>query len=105
MKAREEYRILFAAAREYGEDHQLRMVQEECSELAVVLHHYFRGRADLQKVAEEMVDVQIMLDQLGIFVEKKIPPASISQLREAKLKRLHQRIRDERFKRTKKEQE
>lgn len=54
-------------AHRYGLEHQARLAQEECAELIQALSKLFRNRMDagfLEKVSEEMADVEIMIEQL-----------------------------------------
>jgi len=43
------------------------MVFEEMSELTKELTKFFRGKKDIDKIAEEIADVKIMLEQLEIM--------------------------------------
>jgi len=50
---------------------QLRMLQEECTELATAISHYLRNRADGQNhFLEEMADVYLMYNQILFFIGK-----------------------------------
>lgn len=101
MKAAEEKTILKKAIAMYGTDEQMRMAQEECGELIVAISKYHRAvnhkrknkhdtryihRAE-KSVAEEITDVQIMLDQLKMLI-----PADYKAYREEKLERLNSRL-------------
>ena len=55
----------------WGARAQLLMVAEECSELAVAVLHYERGRDDVGHVAEEVADVELMLEQLRMMLRGK----------------------------------
>ena len=52
----------------WGAEAQLLMVAEECSELAVEALHYARGRGDVNHVAEEIADVELMIEQLRMML-------------------------------------
>jgi len=56
------------AIEKWGAQAQLLMVAEECSELAVAVLHYERGRGDAGHIAEEMADVELMLEQLRMML-------------------------------------
>lgn len=56
--------IYDAVVERYGAEAQLRMAMEKCSELTVAICHYLRGRIPARRVAEEVADVQIMMEQL-----------------------------------------
>ena len=54
-------------AHRYGLEPQARLAQEECAELIQALSKLFRNRLDIgfiEKVSEEMADVEIMIEQL-----------------------------------------
>jgi cytidyltransferase-like protein len=57
-------------------DRQLRMLQEECTELATAISHYLRNRKDGEAhFCEEMADVYLMYNQiLFYFGDEKIKP-------------------------------
>lgn len=65
--------IMQQALDAWGEDRQLDMVIEECSELIKAILKYRRSEdkiAARQHIAEEHADVNIMLDQLAFMMEK-----------------------------------
>jgi NTP pyrophosphatase (non-canonical NTP hydrolase) len=49
---------------QWGAESQLLMACEEAGELAVVIHHYLRGRAHQSLIAEEVADMEFMLEQV-----------------------------------------
>jgi hypothetical protein len=49
---------------QWGAEAQLLMACEEAGELAVVIHHYLRGRAHQSLIAEEVAGVEVMLEQV-----------------------------------------
>lgn len=51
----------------FGAEAQTRKAAEECVELSLELLHALDGRADMNKIAEEMADVEIMLEQLRLI--------------------------------------
>lgn len=51
----------------WGAQAQLLMACEECTELALAIHHYLRGRADKGHIAEEVADVEFMLEQVKVL--------------------------------------
>ena len=68
------------AIRAYGLENRLRLLQEELSECAVEVNHYFRGRKDARAhLCEEMADVIVMLaevwpefgGEVGAWLDKK----------------------------------
>lgn len=49
----------------WGEEKQLRMVQEECAELILAVSHHLRGRPNsIDNVKEELADVWLMVSQM-----------------------------------------
>lgn len=88
----------------YGKDEQIRIAQEECAELISALSKYHRVETfqayDKRKVqrtinhiAEEMADVQIMLDQLQLmfgFTKKQL-----DEIRAMKIERLNSNLPEE----------
>jgi NTP pyrophosphatase (non-canonical NTP hydrolase) len=56
--------VLELAIEIYGADNQERVAVEECCELCVAINHKQRGRE--HNIAEEIADVEIMLEQLNL---------------------------------------
>jgi len=52
------------AVDKWGVDVQNQVLTEELAELIVEISHLVRGRGSLDKVAEEIADVEIMLQQI-----------------------------------------
>ena len=75
----------------FGESAQMIVALEECSELQKEITKLLRGKGNLEHLAEEMADVEIMLEQLeliygvGLIQQKQV-------FKENKLKRLAERI-------------
>ena len=84
-----EQEILLTAIHSFGEKIQERQAIEECSELIQAICHKHRGRE--HNIAEEIADVEIMLDQLKIInnCENKV-----KEIRKFKIDRLYQRVFD-----------
>ena len=55
----------------WGENAQIDMAIEECAELITALMDRRRGRGGDNAVAEEIADVEIMLEQLRIVIGKE----------------------------------
>lgn len=70
---------------------QLIVAIEELSELQKELTKQIRGNGDINHISEEMADVYIMLEQLGIIFGNN---ALLQNWKYKKLKRLEQRIRN-----------
>jgi NTP pyrophosphatase (non-canonical NTP hydrolase) len=55
----------------WGLEKQLRMTQEECSELVLAISHFIRGReGGLENLIEELADAQLMINQITYYVGK-----------------------------------
>ena len=80
-----------AALARWGIDAQLRMAIEECAELSEAICHYFRGRCTRQTLAEEVADVEIMMEQLRAIIGEDL----VSEVKNKKLKRLEERLSEE----------
>lgn len=55
----------------YGKKAQMLIAVEEMSELQKEILKFLRGRCNQQNIAEEMADVEIMLEQLSIMFDNK----------------------------------
>lgn len=81
--------IMKAAIECFGEQAQEKVAMEECAELIQAIIHKHRGRE--HNIAEEIADVEIMLEQLKIIndcVEE------VADIRKGKIERLFNRIFD-----------
>jgi hypothetical protein len=65
-------------------DLQYLMLFEEMAELQKEIVKHLRGKTDYMSIAEEIADVQIMLDQMKL----KFNPSMVEDCRQMKLKRL-----------------
>jgi NTP pyrophosphatase (non-canonical NTP hydrolase) len=74
----------------WGEIPQMDMLVEECAELIIAIEHYKRGRVDHIKVAEELADVYMMVQQISIIMG--LP--SVEQWLKEKHTRTKRRLRD-----------
>lgn len=81
------------AIHKFGSEPQLRHTQEELAELSVAISHFVRARpGSIDEVAEELVDVEIMLGQLRVLV----PPELLESWRVTKLEKLRRKVAGER---------
>lgn len=62
-----ETEVLQRALDTYGYDLQIMMVFEEMSELQKELCKYLRGKYSPENIAEEIADVEIMLEQMKML--------------------------------------
>jgi len=61
------------ALKKWGVDAQIDRVMEECAELTQALFHFERGRCDLDRVAEEIADVEITMEILKYWIGENQP--------------------------------
>lgn len=80
------------AVRAYGKQSQLVMAMEEMSELTKELSKNLRGADNSKALAEEIADVEIMLEQLKVIFCNR---ALVDRIRANKLVRLSDRITGE----------
>jgi len=73
------------AIKKWGTALQTCMAIEEMAELTKELIKTFRGKLDSDKIAEEMADVEIMMEQLKVVFKNS---GIVNTHKEAKLKRL-----------------
>lgn len=77
------------AVRTYGKQSQIVLAMEEMSELTKELSKNLRGRNNTTALAEEIADVEIMLEQLKTIYRNR---ALVDRIRAEKLVRLSDRI-------------
>lgn len=85
----DERQILGRAISSYGSEIQRVIAIEELSELQKELCKSLRGQTDRQHIAEEIADVQIMLEQMMILYELHY---DVVTWRRKKVDRLHERL-------------
>lgn len=82
----------------FGEEKQMRHVQEECAELIAAINHYYRNRKGAyEEIIEELADVIIMCVQLVLITnlsEMSINEDLFGKIQE-KLKKLDYQINNE----------
>ena len=81
--------IMRQAIRTYGAQAQEMVLLEEMSELQKEICKYWRGRDNLAEIAEEIADVEIMLEQMKMIFQCA---DTVSLYRIQKLKRLERRL-------------
>ena len=84
-----ETEVLQRALDTYGSVPQIAMVFEEMSELQKELCKHLRGSGSQENIAEEIADVEIMIEQMKMLFNCE---AAVLQVREKKVKRLKERI-------------
>ena len=85
----DEYAILRGALDTFGAESQTLVMMEEMSELQKELCKYARGAENMSWIAEEIADVQIMLEQMIILHGCA---QLVREYRESKLERLRERL-------------
>ena len=91
-RAEEDRRIFRRALYTFGPAAQTRMVFEEMSELQKELYKHSRGKDNRREIAEEIADVQIMLEQMIICHNCA---DEVRRFREAKVLRLAEKLQEE----------
>lgn len=86
----DEQKVLADAVETYGAENQKWVFMGECGELFDAMSDYRRGRCEVDHVAEEIADVEIMLDQLMIIYGCR---DAVKAWRRKKLKRLWMRLK------------
>lgn len=76
----------------YGKEHQLTVCMEEMAELTKELSKNIRGLDNLPQIAEEIADVEVMLEQLKIIFGIR---DSVADVKDLKLIRLNKTITQE----------
>lgn len=77
----------------YGSEMQTRMTFEEMAELQKELCKWWRGAQNRENIAEEIADVQIMLDQMTMLFELG---KEVEDYKSIKIRRLRERMEKER---------
>lgn len=80
------------AIRRYGKHAQIGQFHEEVGELMVAINKYNRHPSILRlsNIAEEIADVEIMLEQLKLIF--CIEQSNVTEIKKAKIQRLKERI-------------
>ena len=89
----DEYAVLGDAITVFGAQHQEAMLLEEMAELAKEICKRWRGRDNVAEIAEEIADVEIMLDQIKMIF---CCAGRVRAIRASKVRRLEERIRETR---------
>ena len=83
------HEIYEAALAKYGAEAQTLMVMEEMAELQKELCKHSRGTDNVDHIAEEIADVEIMLEQMKILYNCEY---EVKKYRREKIERLKERI-------------
>jgi len=87
-----EKKVFEKALNRFGAIAQIVMVFEEMSELQKALCKHLRGTGPRLNIAEEIADVEIMLDQMKLHFGLE---DQVAYDREKKVSRLHERLEKE----------
>lgn len=77
--------------KKYGRIYQMRILQEEASELSAAISQFIRGKISLRDLCSEMADVEILLMQMRRFFSELI-----DEEKEMKLNRVSDMLKDTR---------
>lgn len=86
MTEQEKYELFERVIGQQGITHQLILAMEEMAELQQALSKWMRGPTDGEDIAEEVADVEIMLEQIKHMFANQI---KVTQWKEKKLERLN----------------
>ena len=89
----DEFAVLGDAISTFGAQAQEAMLLEEMSELQKEICKCWRGRDNVAEIAEEIADVEIMLDQVKMIF---CCAGRVRAIRASKIRRLEERIREAR---------
>lgn len=89
LRKMNEAEIFAHAIDKWGAQAQVMMVYEEMAELQKELCKNWRGKDNIEQIADEVADVEIMLDQLKMIYEIK---EKVREHRAFKIARLRQRL-------------
>jgi hypothetical protein len=93
-----EREIMLDVMSKSNDKYQVAVAIEEMAELTFALvKHYFRESERIDRLIEEIADVEVMLHQLKIVIEREIGREvydEVAAVRLGKLERLQKRIRD-----------
>ena len=84
----EEYEVYSQALNKWGAESQTMMLFEEMAELQNAICKYSRKRNNINDVATEIADVQIMTEQMSILFGKEI----VDSEKKRKFERLKNRL-------------
>lgn len=88
MEKKQREELYERAIKDWGPDAQVKMMFEEMGELAVAVARFDRGRASIEDVITEIVDVTIMAEQMGLIFGKEKTDKEF----ERKLNRLKEKL-------------
>ena len=87
-----EQKLYATILREYGNDSQVKMCIEECSELINALCKSYRGRTKDADIITEIADVTIMCRQMAMIYGEEEVEKEITRKQERMLERMKGRL-------------
>ena len=82
-------KIYSLAVKKWGLEAQVGMLIEECAELIKASHKAFmRSNGSVLDFMEELVDVEIMVEQLKVYINDDVALDNIKQIKINRLKKL-----------------
>ena len=88
MEKEQRIELYLRALRNWGEEAQTDMVNEECGELITAIAQFKRGRTSHHDVMTELADVAIMVEQLATIMSY----SDFEREKDRKLERLRERL-------------
>lgn len=90
MQKSKEVSICQKAIQKYGKSAQMVVAIEECSELQKALTKTLREQPNLLNIAEEIADVEIMIEQLKLIFKNE---RQVEEFKKHKLMRLEKNLK------------
>ena len=85
--------VLLNANKKWGTELQLRLLQEECSELITAISHFFRNRkGSNDELLEELADVSIVLKQIHYMLIENKCEEKFEDILRRKINRVKERL-------------
>ena len=84
-------KILQSATKAWGSDFHMEVAVEECAEFILAVKHYKRGRIGLDCLLEEVADVIVCMNQIGLDIDYEY----MKMIIESKIKRLKKRVEED----------
>lgn len=90
MTDAERHALYKTAIETWGEDAQINLLGEECSELSADVSRVLRERSEKTELVEEIADVEIMLEQMRLILDAE----TINEAKAQKRSSLRQRLQE-----------
>ncbi len=83
--------LYYDAVQKWGPATEWRQLQEECGELIAAINRFDRSRCTEAELAEEVADVEIMIEQARVMLSGDLVDAA----KHVKLERLAERLQED----------